>query len=185
MIIPSGMTQEETLQTIDKVCRRLAPKYRFGMFDADDIYQEACIIAMSGLHNYDASRPLENFLSVHVGNRLKNFKRDNFIRPEPKDLSEDEKYAWNLRHSSKHNLAQPLSIESVYNESEKNMWCKFDFVDDITISEIFETIDQELCVDMRADFLRMRQGVFVPKARREKIEGEIISILREAGYDNA
>ena len=32
---------------------------------------------MEALNRYDEARPLENFLSVNLSNRLKNFVRDN------------------------------------------------------------------------------------------------------------
>jgi hypothetical protein len=34
------------------------------------------------MKDYDSSRSLENFLYIHLNNRLKNFKRDNYYRYE-------------------------------------------------------------------------------------------------------
>ena len=71
-------TDEESLEIIDIVVNRIAPKYTFNGYDIDDIKQESFIICLEALKRYDNKRPLENFLSVNLSNRLKNFVRDNF-----------------------------------------------------------------------------------------------------------
>ena len=67
------MTEKEVTETITKIANRYAYKFQFGYYTPDDIRQEAFIIAMDALDRYDESRPLENFLAVHVKNRLNNF----------------------------------------------------------------------------------------------------------------
>ena len=77
MNIPKNMTKEEVLDKIKLVVDRISPKYTFHGYDVDDIKQEAFMICMDALDRYDQKRPLENFLSVNLSNRLKNFVRDN------------------------------------------------------------------------------------------------------------
>ena len=77
MKIPQGMTEQEVVSQITKVCDRIAPKYTFYGYTVDDIKQESFMICMDALKRYDENRPLENFLSVNLSNRLKNFVRDN------------------------------------------------------------------------------------------------------------
>jgi DNA-directed RNA polymerase specialized sigma24 family protein len=72
------MTEQQVIDQIKIVVNRIAPKYTFNTYDVDDIKQEAFIICMDALERYDNKRPLENFLSVHLSNRLKNFVRDNY-----------------------------------------------------------------------------------------------------------
>ena len=79
MKIPNGMTEQQVIETINKVISRYIYKFRFGYYESEDIRQEAFIIAMEALERYDEKRPLENFLAVHVKNRLSNFKRDKFF----------------------------------------------------------------------------------------------------------
>ena len=62
MNIPDGMTEQEVVDQIEKVCNRIAPRYTFYGYALDDIKQEAFIICMEALNRYDNSRPLENFL---------------------------------------------------------------------------------------------------------------------------
>ena len=76
------MTEEQVVSTISKISSRLASKYTFPNYEADDISQEAFIIGMEALDRYDGVRPLENFLSIHIKNRLNNFKRDNYYRQD-------------------------------------------------------------------------------------------------------
>lgn len=76
------MTPQQ-LQTIQKVIDRIAPKYTFSIYSLDDIKQESFIICMEVMDKYDESRPLENFISKHLSNRLKTLKRDKFFRKKP------------------------------------------------------------------------------------------------------
>ena len=78
MKIPNNMTEEQVMKTIMLVVNRTASKYTFYGYDSDDIKQEAFIICMDALNRYDSKRPLENFLAVHLSNRLKNFTVDWF-----------------------------------------------------------------------------------------------------------
>lgn len=170
MLIPDGHTEQEVIDTITKVARRFANKYRFGSYESEDIFQEAFILGMESLDKYDPSRPLENFLAVTIPNRLKNLKRKIFGLPE--DKSTDRKL-----------IAAPLSMDVVRDEEESNMWDKIDFLDDLQVDDIFKIIDKNLPVDFRSDFLRMKQGILIPKPRREKIEQLIVEILADNGYE--
>jgi len=169
------MTEEQVLQTIQKVVYRTANKYKFGYYDYDDICQEGFIIAMEGLERYDGVRPLENFLAVHVSNRLKNFKRDNFCRQEAISASGS---SW-LLNDTKRFLMEPLDISSIRDEKESGMSTDDNFIADIETKEIVSVIDKYLDVSMRSDYLRMLHEVYVPKHRREQIIETITNIIRE------
>ena len=73
MKVPKGMTEDQVLQTIQKVVRRVAHKYKFAYYDYDDICQEGFLIAIEGLERYDGHRPLESFLSVTISVVKKRF----------------------------------------------------------------------------------------------------------------
>ena len=175
MKIPKGMTEQQVIETINKVISRYIYKFRFGYYESEDIRQEAFIIAMEALDRYDEERPLENFLAVHVKNRLSNFKRDKFFRQE----GESNKSDWNSPNNTKRFLMEPLNIDSIRDEYEENMKNPDDFVENIANSEIFDLIDGHLNIKYRADYLRMLDGVYVPKPRREQIYQEILTILRQ------
>ena len=73
MKIPKNLSEQQVLDTISKVARKLAPKYVFASYDVDDIQQEAFLMGVEALDRYDTDKPLENFLYTHINNRLKNF----------------------------------------------------------------------------------------------------------------
>ena len=81
-MIPNGMTEKQVIQIINNIANRLAGKFKFGYHDLEDMKQQARLFAWEGMENYDGIRPLENFLWTHVRNRLYNFKRNNFGRPD-------------------------------------------------------------------------------------------------------
>lgn len=85
MKIPKNLKEDEVLDKIELVINRIAPKYTFHGYDLNDIKQEAFIICYEALERYDQKRPLENFLSVNLSNRLKNFIRDNNFTKSSED----------------------------------------------------------------------------------------------------
>ncbi len=169
------MTEAEVLATMTRVVDRIAHKYRFGYFDIEDIKQEAFIIAMEAMERYDEARPLENFLAVHVSNRLKNFKRDNFFRPDyvppsGKVVNDNE---------TKRFLMEPLDIDNIRDEHERNMRGDDNIVEELAKRELMGIVDTYLDMSLRSDYLRILHGVYVPKPRREHIYQAIMQILRE------
>jgi len=128
--------EEDFLQALDNISKKLIYKFKFGYHEIEDMKQQAAIFALEGLENYDASRPLENFLWTHVRNRLFNFKRDNYCRPDnvcvtcpffdPKykksknqcskfiDKKDCSIYSeWQDRNATKKNIMQPVDIDIV------------------------------------------------------------------------
>jgi DNA-directed RNA polymerase specialized sigma24 family protein len=178
MKIPKGMTQNEVLEIINKICDRYAYKFKFGYFEPEDIRQEAFIIALDALDRYEEGRPLENFLAVHVKNRLNNFKRDKYYRQNKNNDGKQERL-----NNSKKFLMEPLDISNIRDESEKNMRLSDGFIDEIANQELLEIIDEHLDTSLRADYLRVRHGAYVPKPRREQISSEVRKILEEYGHE--
>ena len=178
MKVPKGMKESEVLEVINRICNRYAHKFKFGYFTPDDIRQEAFIIAIDALERYDESRPLENFLAVHVKNRLNNFKRDRYYRQQK--IQNDNIDQLN---NSKRHLMDTLDIDNIRAEKESNMRLEDDFVDKIANEELLEIIDEHLDVGFRSDYLRIRDVTYVPKPRREQIIEEITQILKEYGHE--
>ena len=156
------MTQEEVCDTITKVARRLAPKFTFGPYETEDIFQEAFIIGIEGLDKYDEARPLSNFMFTHISNRLKNFKRDNYYRL-------DIGAAQNIQ-ARKKNINEPIDINSIHSI------CTADTTtDDAHISEILKIIDQKLPAEYRRDYLKLKANSPMPKSRKALI----LKVLKE------
>jgi DNA-directed RNA polymerase specialized sigma24 family protein len=204
--IPKGMTENEVVEIIDKVAKGLAPIYRFGYHTIEDMRQQAKIIAIEGLDKYDANRPLENFLWTHVRNRLYNFKRDNYERPDKPcfncpfnaydpglkqsdngcslhlQLINCEPYSqWYNRNAPKRNLMNPTDIDNINDEKEKNTKVTDENLEAADTKIVFETIDKHLPINMREDYIKMKFGIKIPKKRREEILESIRSILNSNG----
>lgn len=185
MRIPEGLTEEEVLKIIEKVVGALSQrKLVFGSYTLEDIQQEGRIIAITtGLEKFDMARAvipgdvgkaLEKFLRIHVISRLKNFRRDNSGRSErPVDIEKIEQ--WEERNRIRHNLIRPIDLHAVANEvSDKN-----DLVEDIHYRSMVDLIRDRLPVELRTDFLRMCDGLRLPKPRQTKVREAIAEILNE------
>lgn len=166
MKIPGDMTQQEVMETITKVTNKIAPGYTFYGYTVDDIKQESFMICVEALDRFEKGRNLENFLSVHLSNRLKNFVRDNHFTT--------------ANDISRINVMQPAQLDNdnhvVDNYKPSNY-------NDLNTSDMIVIINRELSATCRMDYLKMLNGVYVPKPRREEIEEIIINILQDYGYE--
>lgn len=164
MKIPKKMTEQQVIDQINIVVNRIASKYTFHGYEVDDIKQEAFIICMDALDRYDQKRPLENFLSVHLSNRLKNFIRDNYYT---KDEEEKKK------------ILKPKSLSSEdyvpYQENDNDSF--------LDAKHVQQTVDKHLPAEYRADYLKLINDVYVPKRRREEIIELIKEIVEREGYE--
>lgn len=165
MFIPDGMNEEEVLATITKVVKRISPRYVFSGYVRDDLEQEAFIICMDALPRYVPPRPLENFLSVHLSNRLKNFVRDNH-HSDP--------------DSDKGKVVQPAQLENEYLLLDGAEKFKVDH-HSLDLSTMIATIDRHLPASMRMDYLKVVNEAYLPKKRREQVMEEVKEILIEHG----
>ena len=195
-----GVSEAEFLVVLENISRRLANKFKFGYHDIDDMKQQAAIFALEGLEKYDHKRPLENFLWTHVRNRLFNYKRNNYQRPDKpcltcplfdkaykcsanqcskyKDKSECELYAaWSSRNDSKKNIMQPSYIND--NENIHNSLVKDEFFNSIQNSEIIKFLDQNIQTEFRECYLKLKHGIKIPKQQLNKLKKHITDILKE------
>lgn len=176
MKTPSNMTETETINLILKVSKRLAKKFTFGAYDKEDIEQEAFILGMECLERYDESRPLENFLQVHIRNRLYDLRRDKHFsisrNPEVKKVNDKKRL-----------LLEPINIRNVRDHNESNMMYDDTVANDCVLEDMKMLIDLFLDTKMRADYIRIKQEVYVTKSRREEIFTAIREILKRNGYE--
>jgi DNA-directed RNA polymerase specialized sigma24 family protein len=168
MKVPQGMTEQEVVDQITKVCDRIAPKYTFYGYTVDDIKQESFMICMDALKRYDKGRPLENFLSVNLSNRLKNFVRDNHF------ISTD--------NNERVKIVQPAQLDYENNIVDNSNSFTMSY-DDIELKDISRLINQYIPAFMRMDYLRMINDVYITKQRKEEIIETILEILEENGYN--
>lgn len=163
MIIPPNMTEQQVIDEINLVINKIAPKYTFYGYEISDIKQESFMICMDAMQRYDHNRPLENFLSVHLSNRLKNFIRDNYF-----SRGEEDKRRIVLPGQ----LANEQSVVDGGSSHETALDYK-------NMSGI---ISLKLPADMRADYLKIVNDVYVNKKRKEEVLDTVYEILEEHGY---
>jgi hypothetical protein len=188
--------ENELLKVIDIITKKLAYKFKFGYHDIEDMKQQISIFAIEGLKNYDHKRPLENFLWTHVRNRLFNYKRDNYQRPDKpcyscplydphlvKSFSGCEKYStkndcdlyesWSKRNDTKKNLMHLNTIDEIKDFPNTFSICSTN----IDNKEIFEILDDKLTGDDRMTYIKLKTGSKVPKSDIEKLSQKIRQIL--------
>lgn len=183
MEIPKGYTEEEVVKIITNILNDIADKYTFGIYEKEDIKQEGFIIGLDRLKYFTNNKgELENFLRVSIISRLKNFKRDNYInidRPCSKcdifNINCEKCKKRRQNQTNKLNLLNPIDIHSVVEEKKTSYeGC---LLDSLEMIELVDKINKELPVEFREDYLRLKEGLSVPKARRERIEQLITEIV--------
>lgn len=151
------VTQDQ-MDIINSVINNISKKYVFYGYELEDIKQESFIICMEGLKRWDRERPLQNFLSVHLSNRLKNFVRDNHFLGSPEE-------------NAKAKIRKPAQLDyednTLFSETK----------DDFDIKEMSERIDANIPSSMRLDYLKMMHGVSIQTARKQEIMEKVRQIL--------
>ena len=178
------------LNTIRKICKVLSEKYTFGYMDKDDIEQEGFIIGMLILPLYDKEKSsLETFLYIHIGNKLKTFKRDHYLRKDftctycgRKDPECEHCQRREWKYIIKRHLMEPLDIDNVNGNNNSNMYENFDILSIMERKEILNIINENLDISLRSDYLKMIDGMYLPKQKRDIVEKRIKEILQEHNY---
>lgn len=196
--------ENEFLNIVEIITKKLAYKFKFGYHEYDDMKQQISIFALEGLKNYDYKRPLENFLWTHVRNRLFNYKRDNYQRPDKPCLNcplydpnfknsssgcsqynnknDCELYAaWIKRNEAKKNLMHLTTIEEV--KDYGNAFSSHDDVllDNISTKEILNLVEQHLTGDDRITYLKVKSGSKVSKSDMDKLSLKLKEIVKNHG----
>lgn len=190
----NSITDEEFVRVLDKITKRLAHKFKFGYHSVEDMKQQAAIFALEGLKNYDHTRPLENFLWTHVRNRLFNYKRNNYQRPDKPCLTcplydahykvsdnQCSKYvdkkncdlylAWFKRNENKKNIAKPSYFEDSSIVSSKAI--------NLDNNELIEFLDQNIRSEYRDLYLKLKHNQKINKVDLKKLKTHIIEIMEE------
>lgn len=183
-----GPVPHYLVESIEHVARVLARPFRFGYFDRDDIMQEVRKFCWEALQSYDGERCLKNFFYAHSRNRLLNLHRDKRMRNDPpcsschdgKPCQPDghmcAKYAkWFQLNSTKASLVQPGTWTDgvAARHLDKSTTSP---LDTLCAEEVMGKLDEHIPLELRADFLKIKEGVFVPPARYEAV----VNACREA-----
>jgi len=166
-----SMTDEQ-LQIAERVANYLAPRMKFSYLEIADIKQECMILAMEAIKKYEPNKgaSLHTFVHMYVRNRLLNFKRDNYVRPIPKNASKEKQEAMSAANDLKRSLLSPAP--SISN--------KFDIIAKEEFEEDERTSFLEYCklhipIEYMSEFNCLLDGGSIPKHRKN----ELVRILRE------
>jgi DNA-directed RNA polymerase specialized sigma24 family protein len=193
------INEQELLETIDIISKKLSYKFKFGYHEIEDMKQQISMFAIEGLQNYDHKRPLENFLWTHVRNRLFNFKRDNYQRPDKpcntcplfdkhsgdssndclkyKNKNDCDLYnSWYSRNKAKKNLMYLNTIEELkdyLSNKDKNQ------TDSAEEQELLDILDEKLYGETREIYLKTKMGTKVYKTEFNKLLNKIKELINE------
>ena len=170
--------------------------------------QQAAIFALEGLEKYDNKRPLENFLWTHVRNRLFNYKRDNYQRPDKPCLSCvfydahcatstnqcneyddktncEEYHTWNNRNTNKKNIMKPVGIEDLkeQNVHVPRLASQQSILELVSDQQILKLLDEAIPAQHRSTYLKLKYGDKVYKNDLTKLLNCIKEILKDHGYE--
>lgn len=199
--LPNGVSTEEFLLVLDNISKRLANKFRFAYHSIEDMKQQAAIFALEGLQNYDKKRPLENFLWTHVRNRLFNYKRNNYQRPDKpchscpfydklckSSTNQCSKFtnkqdcapyeAWAKRNEIKKNIMQPSYIENNFNCAESHT--NLDSL--VANNELIQFLDTNIQSEHRETYLKLKHGSKVPKSDLTKLQAHIFQLMEDHNW---
>jgi hypothetical protein len=198
--LPNGVSTEEFLLVLENISKRLAHKFRFAYHSVDDMKQQAAIFALEGLKNYDKKRPLENFLWTHVRNRLFNYKRNNYQRPDKPchscpffdkgckvSINQCEKFsnkddcelyaAWAKRNEAKKNIIQPGYIESNTSFSPSTTIEPL-----LENKELIKFLDSHIQTEYREIYLKLKHGIKVNKGDLKKLQNHITKLMEDNNW---
>lgn len=186
--------------SIIRTAKAVGPRYKFGYHTDEDMIAEATLEGLQAIERglYDPLRPLENFLHVHMKNRLYNLMRKHYLRLEPPcaccnpvtgaavaggEASPCRKWQnWRRRNATKQNLMRPLDATAINPDGEDSLYINDSSYEEAVASELEAVIDRNLPVELRSDYRRLREGVFVPKGRTLRVREAVAKIARDAGY---
>ena len=163
MKIPPTMTEEEVMSEITSVINKVAHKYTFYGYEVEDIKQEAFIMCVDAMERYDPARPLENFLSVHLSNRLKNFVRDNYFTKDEED---------------KKRIVMPGQL----NHEDRLVDQRCDSGEPLDYQQMSYILDLKLPASVRSDYLKIMHDSHVSKRRKEEVLSLIKEIMEDHGH---
>lgn len=194
------VSESEFLEVLDKITKKLIHKFRFGYHSVEDMKQQASVFALEALERYDGKRPLENFLWTHVRNRLFNFKRNNYQRPDSpcigcKFYDKHMKNStngclefnnkldcslynnWFERNENKKNIMQPSYIDN-----EQDIFHRTMSSTKVEDKELIEYLDKNVTSEYREYYLKLKHGSKIKKEKFEKLKLHIADILKNYNH---
>lgn len=195
--IPANLDEEKLIQVIKEVAPPHCRKYSFPGHTEEDMMQIAIMEGIDGAHRWDGKRPLKNFLSIHIRNRLYNYKRNNYSRMEapckkcplkaylPPDgcsayksrMDCDLFKNWYDKNQDRQNINNAMGFEVVSDIHEKSMKSDVLIEDELDTKQLVSLIDDNISGEFRKDYLIYINGGKLSHRRLEELINHIQEIL--------
>ena len=193
--VPEDLTEDEVLDVISQTVDYLAPSFKFGYYDIDDMRQEGTIFCLDALKSFNFKKStrenardgLLTFLKTHVRWRFLNMRRKHLTRVEAPicecklcktdapDRLDCKKYSnWIKRNTSKKSLMEPFDVNSVHNTEAST---SSDMDKEIFSADVIKILNTEIPASIRGDYKRFLDGVSLTKTKKEKLFEKIKEIL--------
>lgn len=195
MYLPDGFTEQEVIDTLERVVNMLAKTFRIGYYDIEDMKQEGYVYGIEVLPRYNAAlSSLETFLYTHIRNQFMNFRRNKVERKTPPCATcpffhpEDHKRkcygfdeeescprwkGWFARNQTKRNLMETAIYDDEQHTVSENV------LDNMIHNETIAILERRMPIDLLKDFRRLLDGASLPKTRMDKVYDAARDILAE------
>lgn len=172
--IPRGLTEFEVIKALNEIMDNLAHKYRFGVYDAEEIRQQGILFGLEGLDGFDINykqttttiEKLKSFLYIHIRNRLINFKRDKYGKVE-----------------AKQNVTCALSINNIDDQEERGMKDETSVYEKLILDEIKQVIKDKLSPEMYREYRKLVLNRPISRVRKAQVFQAVKNIIEE--YENS
>lgn len=201
--LPHGITEADFLRDVERVAALISKKFEVPGYTSEDIKQQVALLCLEALPRYDpAVGPLVNFMYRNAHNRMQNLLRATLGRTDfpckicheaatdggpghPDGSVCPAHIKWWERNSLKAGIARAREFSAMGTEGH---WDEVTGIEpsveaDAATDELLAIIDEHLPVKLRANYLRMRAGVQVPKPAREEVERAVLEILADSGLE--
>jgi DNA-directed RNA polymerase specialized sigma24 family protein len=197
--VPDQLTYEDIEPIVEYLVKVKARDNTFDCWDSDDIAQEIRIICLHALVGYEPSRAknykqVVNYFGRCVDNRLKNLKRDRYIRFSPplskdviKEVEENpDAYPEERRKLEKHKegleiqkkIKHPANIEVV---GDANSFTPTNLEDEIIARDMQRHLIENIDEALRPSLISLLKGEKrkVNIRIRKRIQASVRTILDE------
>lgn len=180
--------EQEILQITLNVVQGISNHLVFGYHTREDMIQQAVVEALSVLETekYDPERPLENFLQVHIRNRLLNIRRREAFRSEPPcsccDRWEPPEQpcsrwlTWQKNNSSKQALLRAADVFEVNLSTDSLV------VQQVEANELRDRIREFLPEEFHEDYDRVVNLEKISHHRLKQLRDACTHALQEMDY---
>lgn len=158
----------EQLQVIEECSLRVSSSTWIPGYDTEDIRQEAVIIGIKGIPNYNGSIPLKKYLLNHMRHRLRSLRREKYTKPgcECGECLKCSNNTARMKINSASCIDDVEEFELAYEVENK-----------VEQQELLEYLDINIPAEYRDDYLKLLARVPIVSSRKNKLKQIIKELL--------